>query len=86
MPPDQPPPNGRRAEPHDPVCADGEPRSPMPTADEREPDWTPSADWLAGEDRADDDIRAGRVRRFASVESLLADLHAAPTESKLGVD
>ena len=57
-----------------------------PTSDDMEPEWSPSAEWLAGEDRADDDIRTGRVRRFDSVEELLADLHAASTESKLGAD
>ncbi len=36
--------------------------------------WT--AEWQAAEREADEDIRAGRVRVFESVEELLADLEA----------
>jgi antitoxin MazE len=37
--------------------------------------WT--AEWQEKERRADEDIRAGRVKRFASVEELLADLDSS---------
>jgi len=36
--------------------------------------WT--AEWQAAEREADEDIRAGRVRVFESVDELLADLEA----------
>ena len=78
--------NGTYAESHLAPDIEVEASAPTPAPDAPEPDWRPSPDWLAGEDRADDDIRAGRVRRFASVEDVLADLHAASTESKRGAD
>ena len=78
--------DGIRGEVRLPSDADGDARVPAPQSDHLEPEWRPSAEWLAGEDRADDDIRTGRVRRFDSVDELLADLHAASTESKRGAD
>jgi len=66
--------------------ADDDMYGPNGSPDHTEPNWHPSAEWLAGEDRADDDIRTGRVQQFESVEELLADLHATSTESKRGAD
>jgi AbrB family looped-hinge helix DNA binding protein len=36
--------------------------------------WTPR--WQAGEHEADEDIKAGRVRKFDSVDDLIADLES----------
>jgi AbrB family looped-hinge helix DNA binding protein len=36
--------------------------------------WTPR--WQAGEREADEDIKAGRVRKFDSVDDLIADLES----------
>lgn len=36
--------------------------------------WT-EAEWEKAEREADEDIKAGRVKRFGSVEGLIADLH-----------
>ena len=36
--------------------------------------WT--EEWQAGEKEADEDIKAGRVRHFSSVSSLIAELHS----------
>lgn len=79
-------PDGTRADVRVPSDGDGEALTSFRDPEESEPEWHPSADWLAGEDRADEDVRTGRVRRFASVDELLADLHAASTETKHGAD
>ena len=36
--------------------------------------WT--EEWQAGEKEADEDIKAGRVKHFSSVSSLIAELHS----------
>jgi hypothetical protein len=37
--------------------------------------WFWSKEWQAMEREADEDIKAGRVKRFDNVEDLIADLH-----------
>lgn len=52
------------------------PGAGIPPEDERDPDqawyWTP--EWQAAEREADEDIKAGRVTRYATAEEFLASL------------
>jgi hypothetical protein len=49
----------------------------QPTDEERDPDqaWFWTEEWQAGEREAEEDIRAGRVKGFDTMEELLADLN-----------
>ena len=40
--------------------------------------WT--EEWQKGEREADEDIKAGRVKRFATVEELIADLNSSESD------
>lgn len=48
--------------------------TPKEIADKGEDAWFWSEAWQAKERRADEDIKAGRVKRFKDVEALIKDL------------
>lgn len=59
--------------------ADAQAASPAAVTDE-DTAWFANPTWQAGEAEVDEHLRAGRVRTFATVDDLLADLHGSATE------